>query len=590
MVLFSKMLSLLTFPERRAAAVLVGLMFVGMLLEALGVGLVIPAIALMTQSNLAQDYPQLESVFHSFKHLTRAQLIQTAMIVLVVIYLLKNAFLAFLAWRQAKFTNAVQVQLSKRLFSLYMAQPYAFHLQRNSAQLIRNVSSEVGMFSDAIANASMVLAESLVLVGIASLLLVIEPLGTLLVVVVLGSAAWIFYRIIRQRILIWGGARQYHDGMRIQHLQQGLGGVKDAKLLGREEEFLKQYGQHTTESARANRLRVTVSQLPRLWLEWLAAVGLAALVLVMLAQGRDVESILPTVGLFAAAAFRLMPSVNRILSSMQTLRYNQPSITTLHNELKLLAENVDNLDSQEQRGGSLLSFQNELRADNVSYAYAGSASRAIDEVSLHIAAGESVGIVGPSGSGKSTLVDLLLGLLVPDSGGICVDSEDIHAHLRAWQDKIGYVPQSIYLTDDTLCRNIAFGLPDGQIDQRAVRKALAAAQLDEFVAGLPNGFSTIVGERGVRLSGGQRQRIGIARALYHDPQVLVLDEATSSLDTATERGVMRAVNALRGDKTVLIVAHRLSTVEKCNRIYRLEYGKVVAEGTPAEVLAIARAV
>lgn len=589
MVPFSKMLSLLTSSERRSAAVLVGLMLVGMFLEALGVGLVIPVIALMTQPNLAQDYPQLQSIFHSFEQLTRAQLIQTAMIAIVAIYLVKNAFLAFLAWRQARFTNSVQVELSKRLFSLYMAQPYAFHLQRNSAQLIRNVSSEVGMFSDAIANASMVLAESLVLVGIASLLLVIEPLGTLLVVVVLGSAAWIFYRITRRRLLIWGGARQYHDGMRIQHLQEGLGGVKDAKLLGREEEFLKQYGQHTTESARANRLRVTVSQLPRLWLEWLAVVGLAALVLVMLAQGRDVESILPTVGLFAAAAFRLMPSVNRILASSQTLRYNQPSVTTLQNELELLAENADGLESQKRRGGSVLSFRNDLRADNVSYAYAGSASRAIDEVSLKVVAGESVGIVGPSGSGKSTLVDLLLGLLVPDSGAICVDGEDIHAHLRAWQDKIGYVPQSIYLTDDTLCRNIAFGLPDSQIDHGSVRKAIAAAQLDEFVAGLPDGFSTVVGERGIRLSGGQRQRIGIARALYHNPQVLVLDEATSSLDTATERGVMTAVNALRGGKTMLIVAHRLSTVDKCDRLYRLERGKVMAEGTSAEVLKMPRA-
>jgi len=425
----------------------------------------------------------------------------------------------------------------------------------------------------------LLLTEALVLLGIAGLLLVVEPLGALFAMLVLGGTAWGFHRRTRAHIARWGQARQHHEGLRIQHLQQGLGSAKDVKLLGREGDFLAQYSVHNTQSARVGQFEATLQQVPRLWLELLAVLGLVFLVLSMLAQGRDMARIVPTLGLFAAAAFRLMPSVNRMLSAAQSLRYGLPVVNTLDNEFKLAAPKPA---AQNTNGAA--AFQHEIRLTDISYTYPSAVTPALTQLSLTIKKGESVGFIGTSGAGKSTLVDIILGLLTPSAGQVAVDGQDIQQSLRAWQDQIGYVPQSIYLTDDTLRRNVAFGLPNEQIDDAAVQRAIKAAQLQEFVASLPDGLETIVGEHGIRLSGGQRQRIGIARALYHDPTVLVLDEATSSLDTATECDVMQAVSALRGRKTVLIVAHRLSTVAHSDRLYRLEQGRVAEEGTPNTML------
>jgi ATP-binding cassette, subfamily B, bacterial PglK len=584
--LLSKIRRLLTPAERRGALALLALMLVGMTLETLCTGLVIPAIALMMQQDLATTYPQFQPMLAYLGNPTQAELVVDVMLGLVAIYLLKNLFLAFLAWRQTRFAFGVQVQLSQRLFTAYLRQPYTFHLQRNSAQLIRNVTGEVGMFTDAIVNSLNIATELLVLLGISALLLSVEPAGTLIAVVVLGGAALTFHHGMRNRILRWGQTRQLHDGLRLQHLQQGLGGAKDVKLLGRESNFLDQYRVHSAQSARVGQFQATLLMMPRLWLELMAVAGLATLVITMLAQGRPMATIVPTLGLFAAAAFRLMPSVNRVLAAAQALRYYLPVVNTLHEEIKVAAPEQA---VRRPQGPAAADFRSDIRLANVNYTYPSAAACALNDMALRIRKGESIGFVGPSGSGKSTLVDVVLGLLTPQSGQVLVDGADIQKDLRAWQDQIGYVPQSIYLTDDTLRRNVAFGLADEAIDDAAVARAVRAAQLDEFVAALPDGLETIVGERGIRLSGGQRQRIGIARALYHDPAVLVLDEATSALDTATESGVMRAVMALHGAKTILIVAHRLSTVAHCDRLYRLDQGRIAAETVPESQTAAAGA-
>jgi ABC-type multidrug transport system fused ATPase/permease subunit len=567
-----KIWGLLTSAERRKAVLLLGLMLIGMVLETMSVGLVIPALALLTQSDLAHNYPALQPTLQLLANPSQQTLVIGGMLILVGVYLVKALFLAFLAWRQTRFAFGVQAQLSQRLFTIYLRQPYTFHLQRNSAQLIRNVTSEVSMLiGSGILPGMMLLTESLILLGLCSLLLVVEPLGTLVVVSVLGTAAWGFHRFTHRRVVRWGQARQHHEGLRIQHLQQGLGSAKDVKLLGREENFLEQYRLHNAQSARMAQLHSTLQLLPRLWLELLAVSGLAILVISMLTQDRTLETVLPTLGLFAVAAFRLMPSVNRILGAVQSLRYALPVIDTLRTELNLVTLKSANITNP------AASFHTAVKLSQVTYTYPGAAEPALKDISLIIPRGKSVGFIGASGAGKSTLIDILLGLLTPDTGTVQVDGKDIQENLRNWQDQIGYVPQSIFLTDDTLRRNVAFGLANEQIDDVAVHRALQAAQLDEFVVSLPGGLETLVGERGIRLSGGQRQRIGIARALYHDPAVLVLDEATSALDTSTEKGVMQAVTALQGTKTIIIVAHRLSTIEHCNRLYQLGQGKLVTE-------------
>ncbi len=562
---------LLTASERKSAWILLGMMLVGMVLETFGIGLIIPAIALLMEKNIAARYPQMAPALHFLGNPTQTQLVVGGMLALVTIYLIKGLFLAFLTWRQLKFAFDLQARLSQQLFATYLRQPYTFHLQRNSAQLIRNAVTEVSQFTGSgVTPAMLILTEGLVILGVSSLLLVVEPVGAIIVVFVLGTAAWGFHKITRARITRWGKSRQMHDGLRIQHLQQGLGGAKDVKLLGREADFLNQYLVHNSQLARVARLQGTLKELPRLWLEVLAVVGLAVLVLTMVAQHRDITTIMPTLGLFSVAAFRLMPSVNRVLGAVQSIRFALPAISTLHEELSLTAP-------APTRKDATLVFENQIELVGVSFRYPGAPTAALENLSIRVRKGESVGFVGPSGAGKSTLVDVVLGLLTPSVGQVNVDGRDIQDDLRGWQDQIGYVPQSIYLTDDTLRRNVAFGLAPEQINNIAVERAIKAAQLDEFVSTLSAGLETLVGERGVRLSGGQRQRIGIARALYHDPAVLVLDEATSALDGDTERGVMRAITALQGQKTILIVAHRLSTVEHCDRLYRLELGQI-AEG------------
>lgn len=576
---FTKVYDILTAAERRKAWLLLVLMIVGMLLETLGVGVIIPAITLMMQSDMSARYPSIMAILFFFGNPSQTQLITFAMLGLVTVYFFKSVFLAFLVWKQMSFAFDVQANLSQRLFTNYLRQPYTFHLQHNSSKLIRNVTSEVSLFTAVITSGLLLITESLVLVGIFILLVIVEPLGALVTIVTVGGAAWIFYRFTRTHISNWGVERQHHEGLRIQHLQQGLGGAKDVKLLGREDDFLAQFSSHNIKSTQVWKLHTTLQNIPRLMFELLAVVGLAVLVISMIGQGRDSTDLIPILGLFAAAAFRLMPSINRVLASLQTLRYSLPVVNILYDENQLLVPNTTITKTSDSA-----TFKSEINLKEIIYSYPNSTNFSLNGVSLTIKKGEFVGFIGPSGSGKSTLIDVLLGLLTPKSGKLEVDKHDVQKNMRSWQNQIGYVPQSIYLTDDTLRRNVAFGLPEDQIDDLAVRKAIKSAQLEEFVSSLPSGDMTFVGERGIKLSGGQRQRIGIARALYHDPQVLVLDEATSALDNATEIEVMHAISKFQGSKTIIVVAHRLSTVANCDRIFRLEKGKVVKVGSSKEML------
>jgi ATP-binding cassette, subfamily B, bacterial PglK len=573
---------LLRPAQRRSAMVLLLLMLVGMALETLGIGLVIPALAFMTRTDSAMRVAGLGPLTGWLAHFSPARLVMLGMLVLVAVYAIKALFLAFLTWRQMAFVYGVQMELSRRLFAEYLRQPYVFHLQRNSAQLIRNVTNETNLFAQTYLVAGMaLLTEMLVVIGVSVLLLVVAPLGALVVVSVLGAAVWGFNRVTGHRLLRWGQDRQRHEGLRIQHLQQGLGGAKEVKLLGREREFTAEYEHHNRVVARIGSRQQTLQQFPRFGLELLAVCGLAALVTVMLAQKTPVEALLPTLGLFAAAAFRVLPSANRVMMAVQNVRFGLPAVDVLHQELRRLTS------SPEPAAATPVPFAHRLMIDKVTFNYPESHRPALSAVSLCIERGTTVGIIGGSGAGKTTLVDVILGLLKPDHGAVTVDGSDICGNLRGWQQQIGYVPQTVFLIDDTLRRNVAFGLAPDRIDESAVWRALRAAQLEDFVRGLPQGLDTTAGERGVRLSGGQLQRIAIARALYHDPAVLVLDEATSSLDVHTERGVMDAVRALHGEKTVIIVAHRLSTVAGCDRLFRLDDGTLVEQGDVASVLKLA---
>jgi ABC-type multidrug transport system fused ATPase/permease subunit len=577
--IISKLRYLLTSGHKRQLLILGLLLFVGMLFEMAGLGVLIPVLGLLLNSDIGQEYPALKPYLQAIGNPTQIQLVLWGMTILILVYLLKSLFLIFLSWRQSKFIAELREELSQNLFLGYLKQPYTFHLQKNSAELLRNVQSEIGQFTIVSLSAINLLLELSVVVGVALMLMIVEPIGALVVTLFLAVSALVFHRMTKNKLLNWGRKRQYHASLTNQHLLQGLGAVKDIKLLGREEQFLNEYSTHNHEYSKIMIKVDTLGLVPRFYLEFLAVLGIAGLVIIMALQNKPLDTLLPVLVVFVAAAFRMIPSANRIMSSMQQIRYAQPILDVLYEEFKLI-----NSFKNELASTGTINFSTSIVVENLSFKYPTAISEALSKISLHIKKGESVGFIGSSGSGKSTLVDIILGLLPPGSGYVYIDGNDLNSDMRGWQNQIGYVPQSIYLTDDSLMRNIAFGIPFDEIDFEALNRAIKASQLNDFVSNLPEGLNTYVGERGVRLSGGQRQRIGIARALYHDPPVLVLDEATSALDSITEHEVMMAVNSLHGDKTLIIVAHRLSTLENCDRIYKLDDGVIVSSGLAQEML------
>jgi|LauGreDrversion4_1035100.scaffolds.fasta_scaffold00477_6 ABC-type multidrug transport system fused ATPase/permease subunit len=566
-------ISLLTPRQRWHGVLLLIAMVFSALLEAASVGLVVPVVTLMMQGDVDQRYPLIYELLGGGT-VRSADLVLSGIVLLVVVFLIKALFLGALAYRQASFAFGLQASVSERLFRGYLLQPYLFHLQRNSAQLIRNAINETNQFTfGAILPGMVLMTETLVLVGLVVLLIGFEPVGALSVMLLGGGVGAAFYRLTKNRIRSWGEDRQVHEGLRIQYLQEGLGGAKEVKLLGRESYFLERYALHNAASARTGELQTTLQSIPRLMLEFLAVFSLAAVVLVAQASGRTSAELVPVFGLFSVAAFRLIPLANRILVSVQSLRFSLPVLDILTRELDTCGAPVNQAEEKK------LSFQDRLLIQDIFFSYPKATQPTLRGIDVTILKGQTVGVVGESGAGKSTLVNLILGLLAPSSGQFTVDGQAVQAHLRGWQKNIGYVPQHIYLTDDSLRRNIAFGENDSDINEAALIRAVQAARLNEFVGSLPEGLNSQVGEGGIRLSGGQRQRVGIARALYSAPQVLVLDEATSALDHDTEQGVMEAVSALHGAITILIVAHRLSTVAGCDVVYRLRDGLLEVDCT-----------
>ena len=572
-----KIYALLEPAFRKKAIFLLFLMFIGIIVELLGLGMILPLLSILSTEDMAATYPQSAPILELLGNPTQKELVFMALGTLVGIYLFKGLFLVFLAWYQTNFAYSLSSHLSTKLLRGYMAKPYSFHLGKNSADLIQNLTGEVSHLTGATSNLFMLITEASAIIGIMILLIAVEPLGAFTVIVLFGLLAVIFHRLTKKRLLAWGTERQVHDGFRYQYLLQSFGGVKDIMLLGKARYFTNRFQHHNTASFNLNIKYATLQHIPRLWFEVVGVIGLVLLMVSLIYQGRPLEAIIPTLAIFVAAAFRIIPSLNRMVAAVQTIKYAEPSINRLYDE------NLGFKDLEPEIVTRPLAFKDEIELKEVQFSYEGTEGEFL-KVDLNIPVGKTIGFIGKSGSGKSTSIDIILGLLKPVSGKVLVDGIDIHDDIRAWQSQIGYVPQTIYFLDDTLRNNIAFGLKPEQIDEEAVLEAVKLAQIEEFVQSLPEGLDTIIGENGVRISGGQRQRIGIARALYHKPTVLVLDEATSALDNATEDGIMNSIAALHGEKTILIVAHRLRTVAMCDQLFLMEKGKVVKTGSYAEVM------
>jgi ABC-type multidrug transport system fused ATPase/permease subunit len=576
MNLLKKLNFLFTASQKRQLIILGLLILIGIFFEMIGLGVMIPALGIILNPNLIQEYPSLFPFIKLLGFPTQLELIVYGMSTLVFIYLSKTLYLMFLAWKQSQVSSNLSSFLAQKLFLGYLELPYSFHLQRNSSDLIRNIQSEVNLFNTVSISFIGLATEISAIIGVATMLFIVEPVGTISIGAFLFVFAFIFHQLTRSRLLRWGKDRQEVEGRMVRHLTEGFGSIKISKVMHKTNYFFENFSRNNNMKAEIFAKATTLQQFPRLYLEFLAVIALSAFILTMIYIGESLANILPIIGVFVVAAFRLMPSINRIMGGLQNIRYAKPVIDVLYNEFNNIENNKRVIPKNKINE---LEFNNIISINGVNFSYKEDLSGhlALKNISLHIFKGESVGFIGPSGSGKSTLVDLLIGVLKPQIGFIYVDNIDIYNNMSSWQNHIGYVPQFIYLTDDSIINNIAFGICPEKIDKNAVLDCLIRAQLVDFVNSLPLGLDTMVGEQGVQLSGGQRQRIGIARALYNNPDILILDEATSSLDLQTEIGVMEAITAMKGEKTIIIIAHRLSTIEHCDRIYRMNSGMIVEE-------------
>ena len=571
--------------EKRNAVILFGMMLVGSVLDVVGVGAIPAFISVISMPERLLEMPRVKWVYDALGLRSAQDMVFWGAIALMVFFVFKNAYLVLLEYYRTKYSVGRQVLISNRLFRAYLHSPYSFHLQRNTAELLRNTSTEAGNITGGVLLPGMaIIMEGMTLVLIFVLLVLVEPIVTLIAFSVLGAVVYTFYRTTRASIDRYAEQEQEHRSLTTQAVNQGLGGFKDTRVLGREGFFLEAFARSSWFNARAAQYRAIIGALPRLFLETIAVAGLLGVSVLLMAQDRPLDTVIPSLALLAVALVRMMPAFQKIQANVSAIQWGRRSLAVVYDDLVNL-EAQENAFRAQLRAAGPVTFEREIAVDGLTFSYEGQAENALTDVTLRIPRNTSVGFVGPSGAGKTTIVDVLLGLLTPTEGRVTVDGTDIQTCLPAWQRKIGYIPQTIFLTDDSVRNNVAFGMDPEDISDEQVWAAVDAAQLRELVESLPKGLDTPVGERGVRLSGGQRQRIGIARALYHRPAVLVMDEATSALDNQTERQFVDALNALQGEHTVVVIAHRLSTVRHCDRLYLLERGEVTAEGTYDELLA-----
>jgi ATP-binding cassette subfamily C protein len=553
-------------------------------LEAVGAVTVFALIKIINNPSQIASLPVVSTIYAVLPWHEERRVVFFFTILVALFYIVKNSLLALAAYIQSTVASDSVAALARRMFAGYLAVPYAFHFQRNSSELIRNITDSVEVvFRQVLLSAVGLVSETLIVTGIITILMVTAPLITLITTVILLSAVVALLRLTRRVFTRWGARQQELKRAILQNLQQSLGGLKEVKVMGREEFFRDLFASRQDALERVHARHATVTTIPRLLIETVFVCGMLLVILLVTGRGKTGLDLLPLLGLYAYAGFRIIPSANRILLHLGSIRLGIAATNNVYADF-IAFDHTVSVPSGESNGEGL-TFADRLVLEQVSYTYDRTPTPVLQDVTLTIRRGESIGIVGPTGVGKSTLIDLVLGLLQPSSGRITIDGRDIALALRSWQRKIGYVPQSIFLIDDSMRRNIAFGLKDADIDEQRLRAAVRMAQLEEFVASLSRGLDTLVGERGMRLSGGQRQRVGIARALYREPEVVIFDEATSALDNQTERALISAIDALRGEKTLVIVAHRLSTVRACDRLVFLRDGRVAGCGSFAELLA-----
>lgn len=578
--------ALLTPGDRRRAAAVIGMMLVNACFALLGVGALLPFLTIAMDPTAVQRSSPLNWAYETSGIDTIQNFIMIVGVVILVLIVLMNSFAALGLWMETRFIYGFAQSLSLRLMTRYLSKPYEFFLTSNTADLSKNVLSEISeLVGGVLRPGTVLLSRGVVATSLMVLLVVIQPLITLAAMAVLGSLYVVVYLVINHRLARLGKQRMEANTARYKLNAEAFGGLKEVKTLGREEFFLRQYDAVSRQHAAYVTKSKVYPKLPLFLIESIAFGGFMAGFLVLMASGYQLADIVPVLGFFAIAATRLLPGFQEILGSLANFRFSEHLLQRFHHDL--IETSHAPLPALSAGDQTALRFERRVRLDHVGFRYAGTRRDVVPDLTFEIAKNSSVAIVGTTGAGKTTVVDIVLGLLVPQRGQVIVDDTPLGpSNMLIWRRKIGYVPQDVFLTDDTIRRNIAFGLDDRDIDRAAVETAAKVAHIHDFIINeLPEGYDTIIGERGVRLSGGQRQRLGIARALYHDPEFLVLDEATSDIDNITEESITEAIQNLAGRKTLLIVAHRLRTVKRCDRVCVLDNGEIVASGSYDELAA-----
>lgn len=569
---------LLDNKQKRTMLLLVFFMLIGAALELLGVGLVYQAAGIITDPDILENSKTLAGVYGALHMEDMAEFTMFIMGALVAVFALKNAYLFFQNKLQFKFVYSNQFATSRRMMINFMQRPYEYYLNADTSVIQRSITSDVNNMYGLILNLLQLVSEMIVFVFLTVYCLTMDVVmtGTVaaLLIVVLMAIKWILKPIMRKA----GEENQdFYSGL-YKWIDQSVMGIKEIKVANKESYFINEYCKCGAGYVNAVQRYNLYNATPRLLIETVAIAGMILYMMLRIANGTPVTEIMPQLTTLAVAAMRLIPSANRINNYLTSIAYFEPffmGVTdNLQEEIRDESVNYDEEAYRKKKDVEKLPVKKEILLKGITYKYPNSDVLIFDRATMRIPVGKSVGIVGTSGAGKTTAVDIMLGLLRLQSGEILADGVEVREHYESWLKNIGYIPQTIFMIDSTIRKNVAFGCADEDIDDEKVWMALKEAQLDEFVRGLPEGLDTGIGERGIRLSGGQRQRIGIARALFEDPEVLVLDEATSALDNDTEAAIMESINHLHGRKTLIIIAHRLQTIEKCDIVYRVEEGSV----------------
>lgn len=566
--MIKKILYILDGRQKRNFLILDMVILLGSFTELLGVALLTPIVTVITDETIIENDAFYRKVGEIFNLQSSRDYVLFFIVMIVTVYFIKNLYILMQNYLQYRYIYNNQRRITTRFMRHYMHKEYLFHTSTNIADIQRNIVSDVGRFFDALLNVFYCINESLVCIVLVVYLAILDPVSTLAIAGVLGifvGGFYLFYRKISVRL---GEKSRIASAEQSKWILQGFAGIKDIKILEKEDYFADQYDAASLRFANVARINAFVNMLPKPIMEFVCVGGLLIIVGIRVAFGADLKSFIPILSVFVVAAFRMLPSFNRITAYIGTVLYGKSSVGQVYKDMVEVRESEEE-QTMSHRPHKNFNLESDIKLQGITFCYPEGKQNVLEDVELVIPKKSTVALIGASGAGKSTLADIILGVLKPQKGTIMVDGVNALDYVSDWHQCLGYVPQVIYLMDDTIRNNIALGIAPENVDEDALWRAVKDAQLEEFILSLPNGMDTMVGDRGVRLSGGQRQRIGIARALYRNPKFLVLDEATSALDNDTEKAVMEAIDSLHGSRTMLIIAHRLTTIVNSDYIYEV---------------------